>query len=325
MGRYWFFFGLTDPSSNCVLHHTSSADGQLWATAVPVSDQYIVAPYWHFGVETDGTHVHFATDGEELVYRRGALGGDGTIVWGPKRVAVGPTTDRVWVNTTIGLDTQAKPYVFYFPRRPSGGGYNAHFTVSTANDGTWSTAEGFPAAVHSSWMLWTGLPVGMSDGSMLFVYVGGDGNYYSRQYVNSSLGGQTTIGRGAGPGGWDVVGMGDEVHILMDQTHWRFSLGAWQTGGDLSLPGVGPTHGTLLDPATKSLGVLYLYPDSTTLSYRLSTRNPDGTYTWDTTDSICYVGTTNLSFLQSYDIGHDGKMWASFVDDGWLKVVSCGP
>ncbi len=200
-GRFWVFYtNIDEYYQSYFMYYKTSADGINWGTATQVSVCYGNC----FSIYFDGAYVHYANAWDGLCYRRGTPNADGTITWSTvqQRVlspASGPTT--------ICVDSNGYPFITYY----NGSCYNV--IKSSLNNGTWSTAPGFPYWLASS--SWGVCVVPMLSGKVYVVYANG-GYIYGRMWNGSAWGNQETA-VGSGTAYYldlSVVTEGDTVHLV---------------------------------------------------------------------------------------------------------------
>jgi hypothetical protein len=140
-GRYWEFYRKANN-----LWYTSSTDGSAWDAPIQLSTDNKTDGSDLFSTWFDGAYIHYARrtpkvgDGY-MGYRRGTLVSDGTITWSAAEQSF--TISDANQASVIGLavDTGGYPYVSY-----SRGG-DPYVLKSSTNDGTWSTAGGYPVSL----------------------------------------------------------------------------------------------------------------------------------------------------------------------------------
>jgi hypothetical protein len=174
-GRYWMFYCNFEllPSTGEVVY-TSSLDGVTWAAPENIAVWYDLgsgqviyhAAYGSSNAAStwfDGVYVHFASGFDQpLTYRRGQPLSNGTMIWDA-------SPQMAFNNTQFAIDYG---YYFVYPLMPvvttDSQGYPyiafmlevwtdaSHFTwqtwvtKSSTNDGTWTTAAGFPHQLLAS-------------------------------------------------------------------------------------------------------------------------------------------------------------------------------
>jgi hypothetical protein len=102
---------------------------------------------YKFSVWFNGTYVSYALSsdysGASVIYRRGLPNSDGTITWDNEQIAY-QSSDRPRFPT-VTVDSQGYPYIGF----GLGTSY-PYLTKSSFNNGTWSTASGFPKQLSTT-------------------------------------------------------------------------------------------------------------------------------------------------------------------------------
>jgi hypothetical protein len=150
-GRYWAFF-LENGGGSDHIYWSSSTDGASWE-AVDDIDVASVTSTSRLAICFDGTYVHVVVDCiagspayHVLYYFRGDLVDDGTISWDAQDTIVAVAYDQGLYGVSINVDSDGYPFVLYGVRIPTYPGYYGAMKVlkSSTNDGTWTTAGGYP-------------------------------------------------------------------------------------------------------------------------------------------------------------------------------------
>lgn len=142
-GLYWAFYG--------GISYKTSADGVSWSNATSISlyPAYSISGY---GVWWQGGNVHIAYSSPTAVvddtvfYRMGATNSSGEITWAADWQLIPTGNYMGWA--TIAVDTGGYPYITYnvCPSTTT----TTYITKSSTNNGTWTTAGGYPLATYSS-------------------------------------------------------------------------------------------------------------------------------------------------------------------------------
>jgi hypothetical protein len=148
-GRFWVFY--CKPDTNDLVYQTST-DGISWGDIVEIAA--LPSPNGaNYDLCFDDTYVHYARNTGEssnrytgIKYRRGTPQSDGTISWSAVEqtaLADGSVADDI----SLCIDSNGYPWIAY---GTSGSLGNPTVTKSSTNDGTWSTASGYPLLLLSS-------------------------------------------------------------------------------------------------------------------------------------------------------------------------------
>jgi len=146
-GRYWAFYTIGGAIASEIYYRTST-DGASWTAASAIGIDADTA-FKGFSVWFDGTYFHVGYgnrgaygDSNGLRYRSGTPNGDGSISWRAawQSVNVGNGSND-WV--VIATDNSGYAYMRY--TRQTGVSVTIdEITKSSTNDGTWTTAGGYP-------------------------------------------------------------------------------------------------------------------------------------------------------------------------------------
>ena len=144
-GRFWVWY-----SDGTDLGYKTSTDGASWSSFTGVR---ACAQGWRFSVWFNGTYLHYAyhseTSGDPLLYRRGTPNSDGTVTWSAaEQTAVSGTSGVTLYDPMIAVDGGGYPWIGY--QRYNGTYYYPYVTKASTNDGTWTTASGFPYQLSSA-------------------------------------------------------------------------------------------------------------------------------------------------------------------------------
>jgi len=172
-GRFWAFYSATDASFG----FRSSVDGAAWSPYTAIKSPGNCGSH-AFCFAVQGTKVHYAytdnSNGGDVFYRRGTLNANGTITWdSAELVAYAVPGGYQGLYPSIEVDSGGYPHIgFLRLTNPSTHPYSVIVTKSSTNDGTWSTASGFP------YTLWTGstyygwaIPIALTNGKVYWAYL----------------------------------------------------------------------------------------------------------------------------------------------------------
>lgn len=151
-GRYWAFWLENSVSDH--VYYSSSTDGASWE-AVTNFDVASVSSTNQIAIAFDGTYVHIGlrcTGYTGVVYYpvmyyfRGDPASNGTISWNAQDLLTALANDQSLYGFSINVDSNGYPWVIYGARKPTYPGYYGSVVVikSSTNDGTWTTAGGYP-------------------------------------------------------------------------------------------------------------------------------------------------------------------------------------
>lgn len=183
-GRIWYI-GWWPSGTLGNIFYTSSTDGITWATPTDTGLRCNRPPVAYY----DGTYVHIAYQAYEsgstpLKYIRGTPNSDGTITFGTAQNAI--ATSSNYIPTSIIADSNGYPWIGY---RYSSDGTNWYPYVikSSKNDGTWTTASGFPYQLSTyadiSWMIEL---VPLTSGKVAAIYTGISRSVYLKSWTGSA-------------------------------------------------------------------------------------------------------------------------------------------
>jgi len=162
--------------------YSVSSNGADWSTPVAVRP---ASNGLDFSIWCDGTYVHYGgidSSGDSVVYRRGSLGSNGVIKWSaPEQVAVtvaGHTLGAV----SVAADSFGYPFVGY--RDFTAGG--VFVAKSSTNNGTWTTAKGFPFTLERKPTVARIAMVPLTNGKMAAVWAADTTPVYVRYWNGSN-------------------------------------------------------------------------------------------------------------------------------------------
>ena len=259
-GRYWVFY--CDGSH--IVYRTSQ-NSTSWGNATTVR-----SCTWghHFDTWFDGTYVHYAytpdTPGEALVYRRGNPNGDGTIAWSAVEQTVYRTAGHTVCNPSVVADTNGNPWVMFL--RHDGANRRPYVTKSSATDGTWSDADGFPYEIDatiSGFYHTTIVP--LTGGKVYCAWADADTKYFGKLWDGSSWSSRETISSSDNYICYrrSVVNDGDDVHLVFltktpyDIVHVKRTYGSGWGSEVVVASSVGSSSAPVL--AITDWGTLYCF------------------------------------------------------------------
>lgn len=154
VGLIWQFFG--DFYAGQISYKTS-ANGVNWSSKIDLVSIAVGNLGPRFSVHYDGSFLHIvyvtAGIGDPILYRRGTPNGDGTITWSAGWQTVRVEAAFAFVYPTVAVDSGGYPWIGYLRVDGTALGYPFLIT-SSANDGTWVTAAGWPVQLNSA-QKWT--------------------------------------------------------------------------------------------------------------------------------------------------------------------------
>jgi hypothetical protein len=296
--RHWVFY--TKTADTC---WKSSEDGSSWGGESTV-------PNWGYGVAgkvatcfetragTDYVHLAAATNTSYFYYKRGVLNADGTVTWTSTQTV---SSNAYTYSPHIFVDSDG--YGWFTARRyPGSGSYTYRFVQKNANnDGTWSTASGYPQDLSGSGYEWLGGGVGLASGKVVVWY--GDSalhTIYAKRFNGTTWGNQETITTVCSQTG-DIAGVAidDDVYVTFVNTsnniivHRRTYDTGWDAGTTVYAAGATVYSTIAYEPA---LGKLYVFwpnkPASNHVYYKRSTALSPA---WDADPTDWVSGETSLS------------------------------
>jgi len=214
-GRFWVFYFDGD-----YLVYRTSTDGETWSSPTTIGS-------WAAGVFSlffDGTYFHYARSGGagvNLYYRRGKPNADGTITWSADEQLVQALEDSndIIYTPVIAVDSNGYPFIGYRYYDYSAGTYYPYVTKSSTNDGTWSTASGFPYLLKDvSSSYWRVIPLRLTGGKMYILYFYSGANSSFGRLWTGTMGSEEAVtssnisgGRGA------ATSYGDDVYFCFNK------------------------------------------------------------------------------------------------------------
>lgn len=260
-GLIWVFYS---DGTNGVFR--TSADGVNWSAPTMFGAG---GHFGHrFGGWFDGVYFHYALCtsalGADVYYRRGKPNHDGTMAWSaPVRAVHDTPQDMNVMYPKIIVDANGYPWisfmqlVYQVPNMPP---YYAIVLKATTNDGTWTTAPGFPFTLVQKTVEGYPDPLGatLSNGKTLWLY----NTYIDDQYVYAARcwngtaweDEEVVVSPGSPYSFFNVVGDGEDVHVVHGAGTIFYQKRAHDAGwsqpfmvnsnasGHTSITRVGPDH-----------------------------------------------------------------------------------
>ena len=313
-GRFWVFF-----SDGTNMVYCTSTDGTTWSTATTVRACSSGA---YFSIWFDGTYLHYAyapgTNGGDLMYRRGTPNADGTITWSTASevIAYDATYQSGVVAEQINypfvsVDSNGYPFIAF--KYYDAVGLTGSFTVtkSSTNDGTWTTATGFPKDLSLSSI--PGIVIPLTSGKMLAVYASDSAPVNATKWDGSAWGTEVATTSSIYSSFYlSAVAQGDDVHLTFlkstgyDILYVKYTYSSNSFGSETTLQaGATSTSAPVLsiDTTTNNLYVFWAgYPTANHIYYRKYTAS---TSTWET--AVDWITETALTdndrltcFYQAY-------------------------
>lgn len=140
--KYWAFYNKNDGN----IYWRTSADGTSWAAEQSAAGNAGDTSISNVCVclRNDYVHITYADDALDAVrYRRGEPEADNTITWSAAWQTVVTGLSGNAMNSAVAVDNSNYPQIVY-QRMTAGYDYYTYLTKSSANDGTWTTAGGYP-------------------------------------------------------------------------------------------------------------------------------------------------------------------------------------
>jgi len=214
-GTYFVFY-----SDDTNMVYKTSQDGQTWSEAIAVRPCALSA---RFSIWYDGAYVHYAYNPHDIepntpiYYRRGLIS-TSAIVWDPEQIAV-PAGPRGYVYSVVATDSSGHPWIGYLDYTT----YYTYVTKSSANDGTWQTASGFPYKLteilsNGGVSSWGSILVPLTENRVYAVYGRGGGHPLNgRLWTGSNWSQEETASISPLDNNWyafSAVAFHDDVHVV---------------------------------------------------------------------------------------------------------------
>jgi hypothetical protein len=321
-GRIWVFYKNTE-----VCYRSSIDGGATWSSEQVAYD--VSGALNEMTVEVKNNYAHLVlNDNGELIYERGLLNTDGTVSWSSSyHVAVGSV-----LYSSVAVDSDGYPYVSYHD------GKDNHFYVgkSSANDGSWVNASGFPVQLTGSTSAyWRGSIVSLSSSQIYAVY--SKGNYLGsadvwrgRLYNGSDWETEETISVSQTSTNWMhslVSDSSDNLYLQFNQGLWsdnilRIKLGGnWQDEETICSNDFGYCGGLALNGTD-----VYCFMQKTGAGIYYRQRTTAGT--WDTIVfqvSDASIHTDTLTPYETAENDRIGFVWTTTHNEVKFSKISTVP
>jgi len=219
-GLHWVFFGDGE-----YMAYATSSDGVTWSSPTQVRTVEEGSGR-EFSIWFDGIYVHYAVHKDrseynprtgttttyyEIYYRRGTPNSDGTITWGTEYKAHS-STSTCYRYPMIAVDSGGYPWIGLFYAAQN----YAVVTKSSTNDGTWTTASGFPYTLTTTTSPWRVTVVPLSNLKTYIIYAAGGLPVRGRLWDGSSMGSEESATASDIQSGnaYSAVAEGDDVHLV---------------------------------------------------------------------------------------------------------------
>jgi hypothetical protein len=252
-GRYWVFYQSGD---NADFVYKSTTDPTNWGGAFDFTYIYYSGANTFFAanydVYFDGVYVHYIYSKyyKGLYYRRGVPQSNGTIAWSAAEQEIYTTVAQTsGGDISLTVDTYGYPWIGF----KLNGGFSLAVIKSSTNNGTWSTAFGYPYyfsplnGCGTYCFGWQAILRPLTSGKIYVVVFDTSSSVlgelaYGFLYNGSTWGSQETISTSKvsnkNSGGFydqlDVVSIGDDVHVTFlseqsgDIKYVERTSGSWQ-------------------------------------------------------------------------------------------------
>ena len=179
----------------------------------------------------DGTYVHYAYASSGisvsiLYYRRGTPIGSGAVTWTAEMPVRAAATNYEWFTPIVAVDSAGYPFITYIYRWTDTSVYKPAITKSSTNNGTWTTASGFPQDLSATAGDWgtTVIPLTATRMYVLFLSFAAK-VLYGKLWSGSSFGSAESVASSVEttfppwpPGAFSAVNEGDHVHVAYLKT-----------------------------------------------------------------------------------------------------------
>jgi len=274
-GLIWVFY-----SDGRDAVYKTSPDGFAWSDATVLREG---ASLGHrFGCWYDGTFFHCvhcaASEGEDVVYRRGKPNRDGSISWSSsEQTACSVPTGKNVMYPKVIVDSAGAPWVAFmvYDGGFNEGPYDAIVTKSSASDGTWQAELGFPFLLVDNNTTSYPDPVGvpLTQGKTFWVYNKNvmDDTYYGRHWNGKSWDPEEAVTQSHSSYGlYNVVSDGNNVHMVFGGGTIRYRKRDPRTGwgSEVEVAKGGSGHTSITRTGPDSVIVTWLDCSEDILSYR---------------------------------------------------------
>lgn len=211
-GRFWVFY-----CDGTDMGYRTSSNGGTWGSFNSIKT---CTSGSQFSIFFDGTYFHYAHTPESsytaIYYRRGKPESDGTVTWSAdEQTAVAAASGVTYYNPNVSADSSRYPWIGY--RRYESGSYYPYFTKASTNNGTWTTASGFPynppgTTSQDNWFV---TPVPLTSLKVYGIFGRAQGRILGRLY-NSGWGNEEFCSENNLKEGryYSAVAEGDYVHLV---------------------------------------------------------------------------------------------------------------
>jgi hypothetical protein len=191
-GRFWVFYMEKASGYPYYGYYTSSADGLTWANPVCLNVSSLEYTGENIQVLLDDSgiaHIFYRT-GTTLYYGSATPNSNGTLTWKQSlQNAISPSSSNT--DFCAALDADGYPWVVW--------AYGSSLSTQTVyaykdayNNGSWSTASGFPLSVVGPGYWSNNMIVPLSNGDIYFLYYRAGVNPIYGKLYNGTLGDQET-------------------------------------------------------------------------------------------------------------------------------------
>lgn len=212
-GYYWLFYS---DGTDVVFKTVDDATGNV-SDAITVKTGYDYG--WKFSIWFDGTRVHFAGagagPGDSMYYKRGTPNLDRTITWETEQIALQQTSLQIYYPF-ISVDSGGYPWIGFMNLTDSTD--QPYVTKSSTNNGTWTTASGFPYLLKpTSKPTWGVAPIPLTNERVLVLYASGSNDYlYGKRWNGSAWAAQVNSDYELSNAfSYSAVAVGDDVNIVL--------------------------------------------------------------------------------------------------------------
>ena len=255
-GRYWVFFLNTTYD----FQFKTSTDNVNWSSATTIQNSATYINAAMHDVYFDSSNVHYIRNGvvngsnyDFLYYRKGVPETNGTITWAAaEQTIIGGNPYNHANDISLTVDSSGYPWVGMQYGTSAGYG-NAYITKSNTNDGTWTTASGYPKLLYSTpannWLTKVVAQTGGKVYALLYSTTGvatGTPTTYAYPIKGMAYNGTdwgslvevtasylNNFKSGGYYGQFDATAIGDDIHLVFkavttnDIRYVKYTNGAW--------------------------------------------------------------------------------------------------
>lgn len=208
--RYWAFtLGYTNQAN-----FTSSSDGIVWENQTYLGTLNVNGDA--LSTTSNSTHLAYVrldSGGTDLYYRVGTPESNGSITWADAEQTAWNSTE-VLAYPDIAHDSDGYPYIVVMNR--SGGHYDLAVIKSDLNNGTWSTALGYPLKLFDGSAVTLSSILSLTSTKMYVLYSDTGAELYGRLFNGTDWESAENISTNAFP--FSAVSVNDEVHVVYTTT-----------------------------------------------------------------------------------------------------------